>query len=211
MTVAALPLPKQRRRVRPYVVVETIVLGLVVAFLILGRAGFVPSPVSYVVVAGHSMEPTLWTGDVAVLVKHHVYRKGQVIGYEVPKGGPGAGLIIIHRIIGGNPREGYIMQGDNKDHPDPWRPRPADVVGAEAVMVPKVGLSIRYIRSPIGFAALAGVMTLTIALGGGGVDEERRKRRTGAPEPQRLPDAVADLPHADELPEWFVRLRSGSL
>lgn len=210
MTVAALPIPKQRRRVRPFVVAETLVLGLGVAFLIFGRAGFVGSPVSYVVVAGHSMEPTLWTGDAVVLVRHHGYRKGEVIGYEVPKGGPGAGLIIIHRIVGGNAREGYVMQGDNKQHPDPWRPRPADVVGAEALMVPKIGLSIRYVRSPIGFAALAGVMTLTIALGGG-ADEERRKRRTAAPEPGGLPDAVAELPRADELPEWFVRLRSGSL
>jgi signal peptidase len=196
--------PRDRNRVsRAFVAVETIVLGLVVAFLVFGRAGFVGSPLSYVVVSGHSMEPTFWTGDVAVLLKSSHYRKGDVVGYAIPKGGPGAGLIIIHRIVGGDAREGYVVQGDNKPSPDPWRPRPADIVGRERLAVPKLGLLVRYVRTPLGFAALAGLMTLTIALGGAA----RERRR----EPRPLPESVAALPRADELPEWFVRLRSGDL
>ncbi len=200
----SVPAPRDKSRFsRTFVVVETVVLALVVGFLVFGRAGFVGSPVSYVVVSGHSMEPTFWTGDVAVLVRGRHYRKGDVIGYEIPKGGPGAGLIIIHRIVGGNAREGYVMQGDNKPSPDPWRPRPADVVGRERLLVPKVGLLVRYVRTPLGFGALAGLMTLTIALGGT-AHERRREERP-------LPESVAALPRADELPEWFVRLRSGDL
>ena len=211
MTALAVVAPLPRRRlVRGVVAVETAVLVAAVAFLILGRAGFVDSPISYVVVSGHSMQPTLWTGDVVVLQHERSYRKGEIVGYEIPKGGPGAGLIVIHRIVGGDARAGYIMRGDNKHSPDPWRPRPANVVGRERLIVPKVGLAVRYVRSPLGFAVLAGVMTLTIALGGA-ADEERRKRRPAAPDPHALPEAVAALPHADELPEWFVRLRSGSL
>jgi signal peptidase len=205
VSVVAATAPVRRRRsrlARWFVAVETVLLVGVVAFLIFGRAGFVGSPVSYVLVSGHSMEPTLWTGDVVVLVREHAYRTGDVVGYRIPKGGPGAGLIIIHRIVGGDARHGYVMQGDNKAHPDPWAPKPSDVVGRQELMVPKVGLAVRYIRSPIGFALMAGIVTLTIALGGG-ADEERRKRRP--------PDAVAGLPRADELPEWFVRLRSGEL
>lgn len=200
----SVPAPRERSRLsRWFVAVETVALALVVGFLIFGRAGFVGSPLSYVVVSGHSMEPTFWTGDVVVLQREGSYRKGDVIGYAIPKGGPGAGLIIIHRIIGGNAREGYVMRGDNKPSPDPWRPRPADVVGRERLMVPKVGLIVRYVRSPMGFAALAGLMTLTIALGGA-AHERRREERP-------LPESVAALPRADELPEWFVRLRSGDL
>ena len=153
---------------KPLVVVETVVIALVVAFLIFARAGFVSSPVSYVVVSGHSMEPTFHTGDVALLVRSGSYRKGEIVGYKVPKGGPGAGLIIIHRIIGGNAREGFIMRGDNKQFADPWRPRPQDILGTERAMVPKVGLATRYVRSRAGLAALAGLITIVIALGGGG-------------------------------------------
>lgn len=153
---------------KPLVVVETVVVALVVAFLVFARAGFVSSPVSYAVVSGHSMEPTFRTGDVVLLVRSGRYRKGEVVGYEVPKGGPGAGLIIIHRIVGGNASEGFIMRGDNKQFADPWRPRPNDVVGTERAMVPKVGLATRYVRSRAGLAALAGLITVVIALGGGG-------------------------------------------
>jgi signal peptidase len=153
---------------KPLVVVETVVVALVVAFLVLGRAGFVGSPVSYVVVSGHSMEPTFHTGDVVLLMRSAAYRKGEIVGYEVPKGGPGAGLIIIHRIVGGNAREGFIMRGDNKEFADPWRPRPRDIVGTERLMVPKVGLLSRYARSPLGLALLAGFITVAVALGGGG-------------------------------------------
>lgn len=205
MTALAVVAPLPRRRlVRGVVAVETAVLVAAVAFLIFGRAGFVDSPISYVVVSGHSMQPTLWTGDVVVLQHERSYRKGEIVGYEIPKGGPGAGLIVIHRIVGGDARAGYIMRGDNKHSPDPWRPRPVDVVGRERVIVPKVGLAVRYVRSPLGFAVLAGVMTLTIALGGA-------KPATPEPAPAEapLPESVASLPRAEELPDWFVRLRSG--
>jgi signal peptidase I len=150
------------------VAVETVVIAIVVAFLILGRAGFVGSPVSYVVVSGHSMEPTFHTGDLVLLTRAGAYRKGEIIAYEVPKGGPGAGLIVIHRIVGGNAREGFLVRGDNKQFADPWRPRPRDIVGTERLMVPKIGLAPRYVRSRIGLAMLAGFITVAIALGGGG-------------------------------------------
>jgi signal peptidase I len=155
------------RGFRVFVVAETIVIALGIAFLIFGRAGFVGSPISYVVVSGHSMEPTFHTGDVVVLQRSARYRKGEVIGYKVPSGGPGAGLIVIHRVIGGDAGDGYLVRGDNKQFSDPWRPRPADVIGHEVLMVPKLGIVVRYVRSPLGFAAIAGLLTITIALGGG--------------------------------------------
>jgi signal peptidase len=165
------------------VALETVVIVLGIGFLVFGRAGFVGSPLSYVVVSGHSMEPTFHLGDVVVLRQAASYHKGEVLGYRVPAGGPGAGLIIIHRVIGGNARDGYVMRGDNKEFADPWRPRPGDVVGQEALMVPKIGLAIRYIRSPLGFAVLAGLITITIALGGGKPGDS--KAPGGKPEPAR--------------------------
>jgi signal peptidase I len=164
------------------VVLETIIVALGMAFLVFARAGFVASPVSYVVVSGHSMEPTFHTGDVVILARAGAYRKGEVIGYEVPKGGPGAGLVIIHRIVGGNAREGFIVRGDNKQFADPWRPRPRDIVGREQMMVPKVGLATTYIRSRLGLALIAGLITIVIALGGGGAPATATVRRTRLPE-----------------------------
>ena len=69
-----------RRRLRAFVAVETVVIALGIAFLVFGRAGFAGSPISYVVVSGHSMEPTFHTGDVVVLRRTGSYAKGDVIG-----------------------------------------------------------------------------------------------------------------------------------
>jgi len=207
---------------KPLVVIETLVVALVVGFLICARGGFLPSPVSYVVVSGHSMEPTFHTGDVVLLVRSGRYRRGEVIGYEVPKGGPGAGLIVIHRIVGGNAREGFIMRGDNKQFADPWRPRPKDILGTERVMVPKVGLATRYVRSRAGLAALAGLITVVIALGGGGgaaaASAVRRARvpkrphagyrwRGGTRKPARKPKPLVAPASASEVRSRQVRRR----
>ncbi|HLY95425.1 MAG TPA: signal peptidase I [Gaiellaceae bacterium] len=147
-------------------VLEGAALALAVGTLVFARAGFLGSPVSYVVVSGHSMEPTLHAGDVVVLQRTSSYGTGDVIAYHVPEGEPGAGLIVIHRIVGGNPGKGYVMKGDNKNAPDPWRPRRSEIVGRERLLVPKIGLAVGYIRTPLGLAGLAGLLTLAIALCG---------------------------------------------
>jgi len=171
---------RRLRRTRVLVAVETLVLAAGIALLVLGRAGFVGSPVSYVVVSGHSMLPTLQMGDVVVLRSAGAYRKGEIVAYKVPAGGPGAGLLVIHRIVGGNARDGYVMRGDNKEFNDPWRPHPADVVGRVLFVVPKVGLAVRYVRSPLGLAALAGLLTMALMLVGGAPSSGTSPRRTAA-------------------------------
>jgi signal peptidase len=182
---AATATPRRRPRRRVLYTVEAVVLALAAAFLILGRAGFVGSPISYVVVSGHSMEPGLHTGDVVVLRRAGSYHPGEVVGYEVPKGQPGAGLIVIHRIVGGSARDGFLMRGDNNPSPDPWNPRASDVVGHELLMVPKLGLWVSYLRTPLGIALLAALVTTAIALGGAG--GETRSPETGSPDARRAP------------------------
>jgi signal peptidase len=172
-------------------------LALAVGFLVFARAGFVGSPISYVVVSGHSMEPTLHAGDVVVLQRTSNYRTGNVIAYDVPKGEPGAGLIVIHRIVGGRPDEGYVMKGDNKNASDPWRPRRSEIVGRERLLVPKIGLAIGYIRTPLGLAGLAGLLTLAIALCGQGPGvanfRSGRRSRIVSPWSQLLGGAARSL------------------
>jgi signal peptidase len=173
------PVVLERPRLQLFLLVETIVLALGIAFLLLARPGVSRLPFSYVVTSGHSMEPTFWTGDVVLLRRASAYHRGDIVAYRVPAGGPGAGLLVIHRIVGGNPRDGYLVRGDNKPFADPWRPRPQDVVGRVALHVPEVGLVVRYARSPIGLSALAGLVAAAIAFGGGAETRDRRSGRTG--------------------------------
>jgi signal peptidase I len=119
-----------------------------------------------VIVSGESMEPALEAGDLVVTVRRRGYDVGDVIAYRIPDGEPGAGVLVIHRIVGGSAGAGYITQGDNREGRDPWRPRPHDVVGTEAVSVPRVGLGLAHVRTPLGLAALAGVVAGLLVLGG---------------------------------------------
>jgi signal peptidase len=168
------PVVLKRPRLQLFLLVETLLLALGIALLLVARPGVSKLPFSYVVVSGHSMEPTFWTGDVVLLHRGSDYRRGDVIAYRVPAGGPGAGILVIHRIIGGDRRDGYLVRGDNKPFSDPWRPHPEDVVGRVAFHVPEVGAAVRYARSPLALSILAGLVAAAIAFGG-----EPRDRRSG--------------------------------
>jgi signal peptidase len=110
---------------------------------------------SYVLVSGKSMLPRYHTGDL-VLVEHQPsYHVGQLIAYRVPKGDPMAGAQVIHRIIGGDAKRGFIVQGDNRTAPDTWRPKPGDIVGAKALRIPNAVLILQFLRSPIFLGLLA--------------------------------------------------------
>jgi signal peptidase I len=108
--------------------------------------------------------PTFRTGDLAVTLRQTTYRVGDVVVYHVPRGEPGAGTEVIHRVVGGSGEDGYRMKGDNKQGIDPWRPRSEDVVGKVRVAVPRAGLAILFLRSAWGMALIAGLTTLLVAL-----------------------------------------------
>ncbi len=113
-------------------------------------------PASYIIVSGTSMEPTFHTGDLVVLTERASYRPGEVVTYRVPKGDPGAGSFVIHRIKGGSATSGFVTQGDNRKYSDDWHPRGGDIVGTMRLMVPKVGTLLSTLREPSLLAALAG-------------------------------------------------------
>src|SRR5438067_11057840 len=68
-----------------------------------GRAG-------YVLVSGHSMLPRYHTGDLVLVERQRHYHVGEVIAYRVPKGDAMAGAQVMHRIIGGDGKHGFVVQ-----------------------------------------------------------------------------------------------------
>lgn len=114
-----------------------------------GRAG-------WVVISGTSMLPHMHTGDLALVERQSSYHVGEVIAYRVPQGQVGAGYEVIHRIIGGNARTGWIVQGDNRTLPDIWRPKNSDIVGARLLYIPKAYLFLRFLHTPLLLGLLAG-------------------------------------------------------
>lgn len=134
-------------------------------------------PYAHVVVAGSSMEPTYGGGDLVITQRRPFYEPGQVVAYRIPRGEHGAGTLVIHRIVAGSATGGYVLKGDNREHVDAWRPTARDVVGEAVVHVPRAGLAISFLRSPLGLGLVAGVLTLLVL--------------AIRPRPQRVPAAPA--------------------
>ena len=140
-------------------------LALVALVWVLGlRPTSLGGGTTYVAVRGSSMQPTYATGDLVIVRTADAYGVGDVVAYRVPDGELGEGRIVIHRIIGGD-SNGFSLQGDNNDSPDPWLPSTADVVGRAWIAVPNLGRVLAYLHQPAVLAALAaaGVVMLLIA------------------------------------------------
>ena len=134
---------------------------MLAAWFFLARPAILGGSTSYILVAGQSMEPSLYTGDLAVLRRQAAYVPGDVIAYQVPGG------VIIHRIVpGGNAQDGYVTQGDNRDTKDGWRPKPSSIGGKMVLHVPKVGFGIALLRQPQNLPVVAGLMGFLMVFGG---------------------------------------------
>jgi signal peptidase I len=121
-----------------------------------GRAG-------YIIVSGQSMLPTLRGGDLVAVRRQSTYRAGDVVTYRIAAG-EFRGRRIIHRIVGGNAAEGFVMRGDNKHEDDLWHPRPSDIEGALWFRVPGAGRAVAVVRAPAVIAAAAGGFAFAFAL-----------------------------------------------
>jgi signal peptidase len=126
---------------------------------------------SYVIVHGTSMEPTFHDGDLVLATRARNYSKGDIVVYRV--GGQfNDPAMVIHRIVGGNAKQGFTTRGDNRDRTDPWHPKYANVIGATSVHVPYAGRIAEQVRQPWVFAAL-GVAVVVF-------DGSRRRRKRRA-------------------------------
>jgi signal peptidase len=132
-----------------------------------GRAG-------WVLVSGTSMLPHLHTGDLVLVERQAGYHVGEVVAYRVPQGQPGAGHVVIHRIVGGNGTTGWTMKGDNRTGPDIWHPKSSDVVGAKLLRIPNAWLVLRFLRTPLLLGLLAGSLALLLVATSGGNELEPR-------------------------------------
>lgn len=162
-----------------------VLLGLLAALAFTTLTGIGGSPVRVVVVAGESMLPTLSSGDAVVTVRRSGYDVGDIVAYRVPAGEPGAGTVVIHRIVRATP-EGFLFQGDNNKGLDPWTPGSKEIVGERALTVPKVGLVVGFLRTALGAALIAAFVTFLIALDAG---ERKRSGRGGG---ERKPELEVD-------------------
>ena len=147
-------------------------IALLVAWFLFLRPVTLGGPAGYVIVAGVSMEPTFHTGDLAITQRRAEYRVGDVVAFSTEGG------VVIHRIVGGDADQGFTMQGDNREQPDLWRPRPDEIVGAAWILIPGAGNALALVRQPPILAGLAAAVAFFLAFTAGPV-----RRRGPGPAP----------------------------
>jgi signal peptidase I len=152
---------------------NVLVLGLLGAWFLTLAPTTLSGPAAYIEVSGHSMDGTYKTGDLVVMREQDTYAKGDIVAFRVANG-TGTGQ-VIHRIIGGNGRTGYTLQGDNNPDPDPWHPTDADVVGKAWVHFPDSAWVFDLPQNPTYVGLAAGLFTLVVL----GWDARPRRRRDG--------------------------------
>lgn len=137
----------------------------VVAFwMVMLRPVSLGGPATYVVVRGDSMLPGFQAGDLVILQASDGYGAGDVVGYRIPQGEVGAGLIVVHRIVGGDGQRGFTLMGDNNPAPDPWLPDASDVAGRVWLQVPGLGRAIVFLHQPVAAGALAVSLLVMLVL-----------------------------------------------
>lgn len=159
------------------------------------------------IVAGHSMEPTYFTGDL-VWSRCGVAAVGDVVVYTPPETD---GARVIHRITGGDAVAGWVIQGDNNDFVDPWTPDSTHVVGVARAHVPNLGTAVYALANPyiwVSLLLIAGAIYLWPRVRDAepdAVDDAETatgSERGAGPHDDLPPD---DLPHTD-LPDVVPHL-----
>jgi len=149
-------IPLRVRRMRYHRLTIYALAGLAIgAWMLWLRPESVGGRAGYVIVSGRSMLPTLRGGDLAMVQRQSVYRIGDVVAYHIPDG-VFRGRRIIHRIVGGDAAEGFVMRGDNNPDDDLWRPRASDIEGRLWKRLPMVGRAVAFARPPAVLAAVVG-------------------------------------------------------
>lgn len=109
-----------------------------------------------IVVNGHSMEDTYYTGDI-VIARTGEPQVGDIVVYTTADLGDAK---IVHRIVGGDGETGWDLQGDNNDFIDPFHPTNDEVIGIAKIRIPSVGAWAQVLSSPLVWGSM-----LLVALG----------------------------------------------
>ena len=171
--------------------VAIVVVAAAGAWFVLLRPQVIGGPAAYILVAGRSMEPTIHEGSLAVAIRQASYEVGDVVVYTVPGGSPAAGRHVIHRIVGGTAKDGFVTQGDNADGSDLWRPREGDIVGRAEIVVPGATPALLVARSPIVAASVAAAFATYLVLGMWAPNRRPVVRQDGLPRGEWQPSRIA--------------------
>ena len=148
--------------------------GLFVVLSLVAWLLFTPPQVggsaSYAVIDGSSMAPSLVRGDLAIVRTNDDYRVGDVVAYRNER----LDQLVLHRVVG-HDDDRLVLRGDANDFVDKDRPTRDQVVGTLTAHVPKVGVLVAWLKTPIGMGAIFGFLGASLVSTGVGVNRRRAR------------------------------------
>ena len=111
--------------------------AVLISFSVLSASGFMKARV---VLTG-SMEPVIKPGDIVLLAPtpRTQPKLGDIAAYTARRFSGESVGIFTHRIIGGDPVNGWVMKGDANPSPDVQKPKAEDINGVVFFVIPWIG------------------------------------------------------------------------
>lgn len=128
---------RQQKIKRTFSYMGYVFSAVLITFSLLSVSGYTKARI----VLTDSMSPTIKSGDIVILANtpRAQPKVGDVVAYT---GRRFSGQIVgtfTHRIIGGNPTEGFLVKGDANPSPDVQRPTLNDISGVVIAVIPAIG------------------------------------------------------------------------
>ena len=111
--------------------------GILISFSVLSASGFMKARI---VLTG-SMEPVIKPGDIVLLAPTPRTQPelGDIVAYTARRFSGESVGVFTHRIIGGDPVNGWMMKGDANPSPDVQKPKSEDISGVVFFVIPWIG------------------------------------------------------------------------
>lgn len=120
-------------------------------------------PIQAFVIQSGSMEPTIMTGDLALIKTDFAQvQAGEVITFKNLEG-----TTVTHRIIEEvttGPAKVFITQGDNNQAPDPDPVPEANIFGVWFFAIPRMGYVLVGLKTALGLSSLVAVPVVLLIL-----------------------------------------------
>ena len=173
---------RARRRTRRHWYELLALIAVLIAWYFTLAPSSLNGPVTYTVISGHSMEPTLYTGDLVMVKKQDTYALGDTVLTQVYGG------LVMHKIVWLSDTE-VRTQGINNDFEDTWTLPRSAILGKQILVIKQFGTVLVNLRTnPLIFGSFAAV------LGGLLLIDPRRHKYS-----KRLEKILASAEH--ELPQ----------
>ncbi len=122
-------------------------ISLAAARLITGKQNARVLGFHWAVVMSGSMEPEISLDDLVISKKQKTYAPGDIITFV------NGTSLTTHRIVSVADR-GFVTQGDANNAPDSTPVAQEDIVGKVVATVPKIGLALHFMKTPLGMMTI---------------------------------------------------------